>query len=53
LHQGLGGLRIDTVLATKPLVERLTDCGVDYEMRAMERPSDHCPVWSRFDNLPS
>ena len=47
------GLRIDTVLATKPLVERLTDCGVDYEMRAMERPSDHCPVWSRFDNLPS
>lgn len=47
------GLRIDTVLATRPLVERLTDCGVDYEMRAMERPSDHCPVWSRFDNLPS
>lgn len=47
------GLRIDTVLATKPLVERLTDCGVDYEMRAMQRPSDHCPVWSRFDNLAS
>jgi len=47
------GLRIDTVLATKPLVARLADCGVDYEMRAMQRPSDHCPVWSRFDNLPS
>ena len=47
------GLRIDTVLATRPLAERLTDCGVDYEMRAMQRPSDHCPVWSRFDNLPS
>jgi len=47
------GLRIDTVLATRPLAARLSDCGVDYEMRAMERPSDHCPVWSRFDNLPS
>lgn len=47
------GLRIDTVLATPPLLERLTDTGVDYDIRAMEKPSDHCPVWSRFDNLPS
>ncbi|GAA5127527.1 exodeoxyribonuclease III [Alloalcanivorax gelatiniphagus] len=47
------GLRIDTVLATPALLERLTDTGVDYDIRGMERPSDHCPVWSRFDNLPS
>jgi exodeoxyribonuclease-3 len=23
----------------------VTDCGVDYDIRAMEKPSDHCPVW--------
>lgn len=45
------GLRIDTVLATAPLLEKLSDTGVDYDVRAMEKPSDHCPVWSRFENL--
>lgn len=45
------GLRIDTVLATQPLLEKLIDSGVDYDIRAMEKPSDHCPVWSRFENL--
>ena len=42
------GLRIDTVLATDPLVEKLDTTGVDYEIRGMEKPSDHCPVWARF-----
>lgn len=43
------GLRIDTILADEELNGRLVDCGIDYDIRAMERPSDHCPVWSEFD----
>lgn len=43
------GLRIDLILVTAPLRERLVDAGIDYETRAMERPSDHCPVWATFD----
>ena len=39
------GLRIDHILVSKPLIERMTGCGIDYQLRAMERPSDHCPVW--------
>ena len=39
------GLRIDHILISKPLIERMTGCGIDYQLRAMERPSDHCPVW--------
>lgn len=43
------GLRIDTVLATQPLMATLRDADIDYEIRAMEKPSDHCPVWATFD----
>lgn len=43
------GLRIDHLLVTAPLKERLLDAGIDYRIRAMERPSDHCPVWATFD----
>jgi len=43
------GLRIDLVLVSAPLRERLMDAGVDYDIRAMEKPSDHCPVWARLD----
>lgn len=43
------GLRIDLILATQTLMERCTDTGVDYDIRAMEKPSDHCPVWATFD----
>ena len=39
------GLRIDHILVSKPLIERMTGCGINYQLRAMERPSDHCPVW--------
>lgn len=42
------GLRIDVVMATKPLAELCSASDVDYELRAMERPSDHAPVWSEF-----
>jgi len=43
------GLRIDLILVSVPLAERLLDAGIDYEIRAMEKPSDHCPVWASFD----
>ncbi|MGV6859849.1 MAG: exodeoxyribonuclease III [bacterium] len=42
------GLRIDHILATEPLLEQLCDSGMDYDIRSMEKPSDHCPVWSEF-----
>jgi exodeoxyribonuclease-3 len=43
------GLRIDLVLVTAPLRERLADAGIDYDVRGMQKPSDHCPVWASFD----
>lgn len=42
------GLRIDVMLATSPMTAVLQGAGIDYELRGMERPSDHCPVWSEF-----
>jgi exodeoxyribonuclease-3 len=42
------GLRIDLILATSPLIERLESTGIDYATRAMDKPSDHCPVWACF-----
>jgi len=43
------GLRIDLILATEALQQRCVDTGIDYEIRGMERPSDHCPIWAGFD----
>jgi len=43
------GLRIDHLLCTKSMTTTLVDSGIDYDIRAMEKPSDHCPVWSQFD----
>ena len=43
------GLRIDLMLATAPLAECCRDVGIAYDIRAMEKPSDHCPVWAEFD----
>lgn len=42
------GLRIDLILATAPLANKVLAAGVDYDIRAMPKPSDHCPVWSEF-----
>ncbi|MBD2836301.1 exodeoxyribonuclease III [Pseudomonas sp. JM0905a] len=39
------GLRIDVILASQPLQARLKDAGIDYELRGMEKPSDHAPIW--------
>lgn len=43
------GLRIDLILATEPLMECCLDADIAYDIRAMEKPSDHCPVWAEFD----
>lgn len=42
------GLRIDLILATEPLADRVTDSGISYSIRGMAKPSDHCPVWADF-----
>jgi exodeoxyribonuclease-3 len=39
------GLRIDLILMTQSLLDKCTASGIDYDIRAMEKPSDHCPVW--------
>ena len=43
------GLRIDLILASKALQKRLLDAGIDYDIRAMQKPSDHCPIWAEFE----
>ncbi|HMY38732.1 MAG TPA: exodeoxyribonuclease III, partial [Marinagarivorans sp.] len=45
------GLRIDLILASKGLVPSLTDAGIDYEIRGMDKPSDHCPIWAEFKDI--
>lgn len=44
------GLRIDLILATRPLAVQLTDTGIDYELRGLDKPSDHAPIWASFCN---
>ena len=43
------GLRIDLILATPGLSANCVDAGIAYDIRAMERPSDHCPIWAEFE----
>lgn len=43
------GLRIDLLLASEPMINGLTAAGIYYDIRAMEKPSDHCPVWADYD----
>jgi exodeoxyribonuclease-3 len=43
------GLRIDSVFACDWLNKRAVASDIDYEIRSMERPSDHAPVWTEFD----
>lgn len=44
------GLRIDLILASKALLETMSDAGIDTEPRRLTRPSDHAPVWIQFDH---
>lgn len=43
------GLRIDLILATKPMHQKLSDAGIDYTLRGIEKPSDHAPIWATYD----
>jgi exodeoxyribonuclease III len=45
-----GGLRIDHILLSSALTERLQSAGVDRHVRGMEDPSDHAPVWAELRN---
>ncbi len=42
------GLRIDHILCSQVLCERLASCIIDVGPRALERPSDHAPVLAEF-----
>ena len=42
------GLRIDLILASHAAMRQLQDTGIDFEARASEKPSDHCPIWADF-----
>lgn len=42
------GLRIDFILLSPGLADRLADCGIDREPRGKEKASDHTPVWCRL-----
>ncbi|MGA9327417.1 MAG: exodeoxyribonuclease III [Salegentibacter sp.] len=44
------GLRIDHILLSPQLVSRLSDAGVDREVRGWEKTSDHAPVWIKFSD---
>ncbi|MFD0965907.1 exodeoxyribonuclease III [Seminibacterium arietis] len=42
------GLRIDHILANTTLAQRCINTGIALDIRAMEKPSDHAPVWAEF-----
>jgi len=42
------GLRIDLILTTQTLLDKCVDVGIDYDVRGMDKPSDHCPIWATF-----
>lgn len=42
------GLRIDLILASAALAAHCKGAGIDYDIRGMEKPSDHAPVWAEF-----
>jgi exodeoxyribonuclease-3 len=39
------GLRIDHLMLSPQAADKLTQAGIDKDMRAKEKPSDHVPVW--------
>ena len=43
------GFRIDHLLLNDPARARLAQGGVDRDVRAQEKPSDHAPVWITLD----
>jgi DNA polymerase-1 len=47
-----GGLRLDHILLSSTLTERLQSAGVDRQIRGMADASDHAPVWVRLRDGP-
>jgi exodeoxyribonuclease-3 len=43
------GWRLDHIMATKQLAGKCTNCYIDREPRAAEKPSDHTPIVAEFD----
>lgn len=46
------GLRIDHLLLSAAAAKRLTDAGVDRDVRGMKGASDHAPVWVTLKDAP-
>lgn len=42
------GLRIDHILANQRLAQHCINTGIALDIRAMDKPSDHAPVWAEF-----
>ena len=42
------GLRIDLILTSAPLTKRLQLAEINYDIRAMDKPSDHCPIVAKI-----
>ncbi|OYU49294.1 MAG: exodeoxyribonuclease III [Rhizobiales bacterium PAR1] len=42
------GIRIDHLLLSPRAADRLIEVGIDKDMRAEEKPSDHVPIWCRL-----
>lgn len=47
------GLRIDHLLLSPALTDRLVDAQVDHHVRGWEKTSDHAPVWIELSDKPS
>ena len=43
------GLRIDHIWVTKKLNSAVIASGIDYDIRGMDKPSDHAPIWTEFN----
>lgn len=42
------GIRIDHLLLSPRLADTLRQAGIDKDLRAEDKPSDHVPVWAQF-----
>lgn len=42
------GIRIDHLLLSRKLAQRLESCEIDKGQRALDKPSDHAPIFARF-----
>ena len=42
------GLRIDHIIVNQELMAHCVETGIDLDIRAMEKPSDHAPIWATF-----